>query len=232
MISTAGYLSLRLQRTRRRSLLLCVLLIALSLGLLIFRYKNVGATQALTGIASFLYAPLAVLALLCIWGQTVQDEVKGLLAIGRAKKEVALTFVASNVAASAAVAVAMTETVLLASRSSSDPSLLSDMVISLGVSVLVGASYGAYFSLCALLLRNTRVALLLAFALLWTISSVPGLGLLFPHVHAVSLLGGAQAVGLHEVVTERASSLWLCGAGLLFSALSIWRIAKTRSFRI
>jgi hypothetical protein len=232
MISTAGYLSLRLQRTRRSILALWLLLIGVGLSFLAFRYQNVGTTHALTGLVNFLYAPLAVLVLFGVWGQTVQDEVKGLLALGRAEKDVALTFVASNVTASAAAAVVMTETVLLASRSSSDPSLLSDMVVSLGVSALVGASYGAYFSLFALLLRNTRVSLLLAFGLLWTISSVPGMGLLFPHVHAVSLLGGTQAVGFHDVVTERASSLWLCGAALLFSTLSFWRITRARSFRV
>jgi hypothetical protein len=231
-MTAARYLALRIQRTPRQTLALWCLLSALSLGVLIVRYQNAGASHALTGFVSFLYAPLSALTVLAVWGSAVQGEVRGLLALGRTEREVALAFVVSNVAASAAAAVMMTETVLLAARGSSDPSLLPDAITSFGVATLIGASYGAYFSLAALQLRNTRVVLLFAFALVCTVSAIPGLGLLFPYVHTISLLGGAQAEGFHDVVSERGSSLWLCGSLLFFSALSVWRITRARSWRV
>jgi hypothetical protein len=223
------YLRLRLARLRSaRGWLALGLVLVFLLGTFLY---NAGASQALLTLVPYGIAPSGVFVTRALWGQSAAREGLALTAFGYSRFRVARTQLVSVMAVCAGLSALMAAFVLVCGHVPKDPSLLSDLPLTVGISVLGGLAYGAYFGAAQSLGRFMPIVFLILDA---AFARVAGLGLLFPRGHLVSLLGGEPALvstqmtafATDRVLSERASSVWLTVLTLVFATLSLWRTAR------
>lgn len=182
------------------------------------RGTTTGADHVLRGSFPMLVIPLLTYGMVSavLGGVGMRGAIQGLVAIGAQPRRAALASVIVAVAASAVVCGVLAAVVCGLAHGAQDPPLGRDLVTSLWVSALGGATYAAYFCAGAAIGKGAARGFFLAFD--WIVGAGAGAGaLLTPRGHVVSLLGGRHVAEL----SQRASSVMLVALLLLFVLASV-----------
>jgi hypothetical protein len=186
---------------------------------LLARSKDHGVDMALARGFGSVTLPLVAFTcfgLVCPEG-TLPEAAQPLIFVGASPRRAALTLLTTVLGLSAALSALVGAVVVLVAHGPSSAPLAADLVPTIGVSALGGATYAAYFALGTALFGKNGRGVFLGLDLFGA-----GLGvgsLLTPRAHLRALFGGRLAAGL----PPRKSSLVLLGMLALFSLLAFVR---------
>lgn len=177
-----------------------------------------GADHVMRGTFAFLVLPLVSYGVVgaTLGRAGLRRGIGGVVALGAAPRTAALASVGVAIVTSAALSGVLAAVVCALAHGSQDPPLAADMISSLGVGVLGGAVYGAYFSAGSAIGKGAMRGVFLA--LDWVIGGGAGAGaLILPRGHVTSLLGGPLCAEL----SQRASSVVLVMLLLIYASLAV-----------
>jgi hypothetical protein len=180
--------------------------------------STTGATHALRGAFAFLVLPLVAYAVVgaTLGRSGLRRGIRGLVALGAAPRSAALASVVVAMASSAVLCGALAALTCALAHGAHDPPLASDLVTSLWVGALGGATYGAFFSAGSAIGKGTMRGVFLAVD--WIVGAGAGAGaVLTPRGHVTSLLGGPACAEL----SQRTSSVLLVVLLVAYAAMAV-----------
>jgi hypothetical protein len=212
--------ALRLVRTPRAWLTIGVWILLAIASALAARSSGSGngADHVMRGAFSFFVLPLVSYAIVgAVIGRSgLRRGIRAVVELGAAPRRAALASVGVAIVSAAVVCGVLAALVCALAHGSHDPPLASDLPASLGVGVLGGGAYAAYFCAGSAIGKGMMRGVFLAFD--WIVGSGAGFGALFtPRGHVTSLLGGP----LCAEISQRASSFALVAIMMAFVGLAL-----------
>jgi hypothetical protein len=180
-----------------------------------------GSDHVMRGAFGYVVVPLVAYAIVgaAMGGAGLRGAVRGVVALGALPRRAALATTIVAALASAAALGLLGAVVCAVAHGAADPPLGPDVVASLWVSALGGATYAAYFAAGSAIGNGAMRGVFLAVD--WILGSGAGLGAVFtPRGHLTALLGGAQCADLPARVSSLALVVMLVGFTALASALT------------
>jgi hypothetical protein len=182
-----------------------------------------GADHVMRGTFAFLVLPLVAYGVVgaALGGSGLRRGIRGVVSLGAAPRTAALATVLVAMASAAVLCGILAVVVCALAHGPQDPPLAADLIASLWVSALGGASYAAYFSLGSAIGKGAMRGVFLA--LDWIIGGGAGVGaLITPRGHVTALLGGPLCADL----SQRASSIMLVVLMIAFAALAVLLVRR------
>jgi hypothetical protein len=187
------------------------------------RGATTGADHVMRGAFAFFVLPLIAYGVVgaTLGGAGLRGGIRGVVALGAAPRSAALASVVVAITTAAAMCGVLGALVCALAHGSGDPPLAVDVAASLGVGVLGGAAYAAYFSAGAAIGKGAMRGVFLA--LDWVIGGGAGAGaLVMPRGHVTSLLGGPLCADL----SQRTSSVMLLVLAVAYAGLAVLLVRR------